>query len=447
MPVDLNISETKILTESGFIECGIAINEGKIQKIGKTVNLPKSSSTLNVKGTITLPGLIDTHVHLRDLELSYKEDFQSGTSAAAAGGFTTVLDMPNSKPPTNNPARLMEKKAQTENKILVDVGFYGAFPRIENEYKKMAELGVIGFKLNMYSPSTELNIDNDEVLIEALNKTAELNLPVAVHAEDRIIVNNMEEKLRKAGKNSTAAYLSARNPEAETTALNRILPLIKKTKVKAHISHVSLAESIKIIEEAKRNNLTLTCEATPHHLLLTEDELNRLGGIALTDPPLRSRSDAAQLLKKLNAGIIDIVASDHAPHSLNEKRKVNIWEIPPGIPGLETTLALMLTQVNEGTLSLRRVINALAEKPAEIFNLKKGYLNPMLNADLTIIDLKRKFKIDSSKFYSKAKYSPFDGWQVTGKPVKTFVAGELIMDDGEIVAKPGSGHIISVKSV
>ena len=442
MPADLNIIETKILTESGFIECGIAIDEGKIQKIGKTVNLPKSSNTLNVKGNITLPGLIDAHVHLRDLELSYKEDFQSGTSAAAAGGFTTVLDMPNSKPPTNNPARLMAKKAQAENKILVDVGFYGAFPRIENEYEKMAELGIIGFKLNMYSPSTELNIDDDEVLIEALKKTAELNLPVAIHAEDRVMIMKMEEKLRKAGKNSPAAYLTARNPKAEITALNRILPLIEKTKVKAHISHVSLEESVKIIEKAKQNGLALTCEVTPHHLLLTENELNRFGGIALTDPPLRSSYDAAQLLKKLNAGIIDAVASDHAPHSLNEKGKANIWEIPPGIPGLETTLPLMLTKVNEGALSLRRVINALAEKPAEIFNLKKGYLNPNMNADLTIVDLKRKYRIDSSKFYSKAKYSPFDGWQVVGKPVKTFVAGELIMDDGEIVAKPGTGSLM-----
>jgi len=447
MPIDLNIVEARILTESGFIECGIAIDEGKIQKIGKPVNLPKSSSTINVKGKVVLPGLIDAHVHLRDLELSYKEDFQSGTSAAAAGGFTTVLDMPNSKPPTNNPARLMEKKAQAESKVLVDVGFYGAFPRRENDFKRMAELGIIGFKLNMYSPSTELNINNDEILTGALKKTAELNLPVAIHAEDRTMIIEMEEKLRKAGKNSPEAYLSARNPKAEITALNHILPLIKKTKVKAHISHVSLAESLKIIEKAKRNGLALTCEATPHHLLLTENELNQLGGIAITDPPLRSRSDAAQLLKKLNAGIIDTVASDHAPHSLNEKRKANVWEIPPGIPGLETTLPLMLTQVNEGTLSLRRVINALAEKPAEIFNLKKGYLNPMLSADLTIVDLKQKFKIDSSKFYSKAKYSPFDGWQVTGKPVKTFVAGELIMDDGEIVAEPGSGHVISVKFI
>lgn len=370
MPVDLNITEAKILAGNDIVECAIAVDEGKIVKIGKLVNLPKASTTTNVKGNLVLPGLIDAHVHLRDLELSYKEDFTSGTYAAAVGGFTTVLDMPNTKPPTNNYARLKEKIRSTRSQVVVNVGLYGAFPIDEIDYEEMARLGVIGFKLNLLNPTTELDIDDDDALLKALKRTSELGLVTAIHAEDRLTVAKLEERLRKAGKNTPAAYLGAHTPKAEITAVERILKLIKKTSISVHFSHVSAAESLPLIAKSKQEGLAVTCEATPHHLFLTETELTGLHGIALTDPPIRSRSNAAKLWDGLDKRVIDIVASDHAPHSLDEKIKTNIWEVMPGIPGLETTLPLLLTQINRGELSLRRLIEILAEKPAKIFGLK-----------------------------------------------------------------------------
>ncbi len=441
MLVDLNVTEAKILADDDVIECAIAVDEGKIVKIGKLANLPKASTTTNVKGNLVLPGLIDAHVHLRDLELSYKEDFTSGTYAAAAGGFTTVLDMPNTKPLTNNPERLKEKIRTAQSKVVVNIGFYGALPIGE-----MARLGMVGLKLNLLNPFAELDVEDDDTLLKALKQASELGIVTAIHAEDRLTVMKLEEDLRKTGKDTPAAYLAAHTPKAETTAVERILELIKKTRVQVHFSHISAAESLPLIAKAKQEGLAVTCEATPHHLFLTEAELTHLRGIAVTDPPIRNRSNATKLWDGLEKRIIDIMASDHAPHSLEEKTRANIWEVMPGIPGLETTLPLLLTQVNQGVLSLHRLIEILSEKPANIFRLRgKGLIESGADADLTVVDLKLKFKIDASKFHSKAKYSPFDGWQVTGKPVKTFVTGQLTMENGEILAKPGSGYVLGAE--
>lgn len=446
MPVDLNLINAKILTDNEFIECGIAVDEGKIHKIGKPVNLPKAVNIVDLKGKLVLPGLIDVHVHLRDLDLSYKETFKSGTCAAAAGGYTTVLDMPNTKPPTNSPDRLQEKIARASGQLVVNVGFYGDFPIEMKDFNEMVQLGVIGFKVNLYNPTTELDVDDDALLLEALKQASGLNCITTIHAEDRSTVAELEKSLKRAGKTSPDAYLEAHTPKAEIIAVERMLKLVKESGVRGHFSHISVAETIPLIGKAKQEGLPLTCEATPHHLFLTEMELRRLGGIALTDPPIRSRSNATRLWDGLEERVIDVIASDHAPHLKREKEKANIWEIPPGIPGLETTLPLLLTKVNRREMSLRRLIEVLAEKPAEIFGLRgKGFLASGFDADLTVIDLKQKFMIDASKFYSKAKYSPFNGWQFAGKPVKTFVAGELVTENGEIVAEKRSGSVLGVK--
>jgi dihydroorotase (multifunctional complex type) len=189
--------------------------------------------------------------------------------------------------------------------------------------------------------------------------------------------------------------------------------------------------------------LPVSCEVTPHHLLLSSQQLKKVGFFGLTNPPLRSESDTRSLWRNLQAGNIDIIASDHAPHTLKEKEEKTVWNVAPGIAGLETLLPLMLTQVNAGRLSLPRLIQATSAKPAKIFGLyMRGELKKGNFADFTVVDLKREWEIDASKFCSKAKFSPFDGWKVKGKPVKTFVNGKLIMDEGEIVANPGDGTVI-----
>jgi dihydroorotase len=187
----------------------------------------------------------------------------------------------------------------------------------------------------------------------------------------------------------------------------------------------------------------VTCEVTPNHLLLSSVDFERRGALLAMMPPLRSSENVEALWQGVTDGSVDILGSDHAPHTLEEKSARSIWDVKVGVPGLETTLPLMLTMVRKGRLTLAALVRLLAEKPAEIFNLKgRGSLKKGAKADLAMIDLKAKFTIDASKFHSKAKFSPFDGWEVQGKPVKTFINGCLIMEDGEIVAKPGSGGVL-----
>ena len=438
--VDLNLVNAKIYLKNGFIEAGISIEANRINKIAKQPNMPKASKTIDVKGNIILPGLIDVHVHLRDLELSYKEDFNTGTCAAAAGGFTTVLDMPNTQPPTNTPERLRKKILRAKDRVIVNVGFYAAFPKQFKQIVEMERNGAIAFKVFLYHPITELDINCDDVLLKVFNCVKQLNRPVAVHAEEGEIVQRIEEDLRKSGKSSLNHHLKAHSIKREVNAVQRVVKLAKQTGSHIHFCHISAASSIRHIKRLKPH---ITCETTPHHIFLTKAVLRKCGSMALMNPPLRSRLNTTKLWHALNEEWIDILASDHAPHALQEKKNKNIWNVSPGIPGLETTLPLMLTQVNNGRMSWNRLIQILATKPAEIFQLNRGFIKTGSVADLVIVDVNQEYKIDSSKFYSKAKYSPFDGQKVKGKPIKTFVSGRLVYDSGEIVSDPGSGTILT----
>jgi len=252
--------------------------------------------------------------------------------------------------------------------------------------------------------------------------------------------------METAGRSDTRAYVKAHPPEAELQSIQRIIRLVRKSGVRVHFCHISSALGLKAVLVAKRADLPVTCEVTPHHLLLSSEEYKRSGSFALTDPPLRTREDVSALWDALEGGFIDTIASDHAPHTLEEKAVKSIWEAQPGIPGLETTLSLLLTQVNEGRLSLAELVRLTATEPAKIFHLsERGNLEEGNWADIVVVDMKQEYEIDSSLFFSKAKYSPFDGVQVKGKPVKTFVNGQLVMDEGEIVAEPGTGQTVSTQ--
>jgi dihydroorotase len=213
--------------------------------------------------------------------------------------------------------------------------------------------------------------------------------------------------------------------------------------VQLHFCHVSTEKGLNAIIEAKKSGKKVTCEVTPNHLLLSTADLEHYGQLLIMTPPLRSKNHVEALWTGLEAGWIDTLGSDHAPHALSEKSASSVWNVKVGVPGLETTLPLILSLVKKNRLFLAQAVQLLAEKPAEIYGLNdRGRLEQGRHADLTVVDFNRKFKIEASKFKSKAKYSPYDGWEVVGKPVKTFVNGLLVFDEGEIVAKAGSGSIV-----
>jgi dihydroorotase len=437
MPSDFNIVGVKIYRDGELSEGGISIASGKILKIGKESALPAAGQVVQGNGLIALPGLVDVHVHLRDLELSYKEDYLSGTSAAAAGGFTTIVDMPNTRPVTDSAERLKEKISIAQQKIIVNVGF-NVVPSSLEEVDKAKDLA-IGYKINMVKPWSSLPID-DSSLTSLIERAEAIGKMVIFHAEEGAIVSELEDKYRDS--DSLSSYYKAHPSKAEDRAVGRVIGCAKNRKTKIHFCHISSTGSLRKIRAAKRQGRLMTCEATPHHMFLSQRSSSRFGGVSIMDPPLRSLEVAARLFSALKRGWIDILATDHAPHAVKEKRQLPWWKIPIGIPGLETALPLMLTEVVRGSISLRRVVEAMAEAPARIFNLNCGALKEGSAADIVLVDMKRKFKIDSSSFFSKAKYSPFDGRGVTGKVVKTFVGGKLVFDENRVVGEPGTGKIV-----
>jgi dihydroorotase len=441
--VDSVLTNAKAYLNGQIVDCSIAIEEGKIFKIGKETQMPNADQKINLKNLLVLPGLIDEHVHLRDEGKAYKEDFETGTAAAAAGGFTTVLDMPNNEPVTMSSETLRNRMWTASRKILVNVGFYSEFPKKTSEIKNIVAEGAVGFKLFMGCQIGGLNIDDDESLEEGLKEVANFNMPVAVHAEDKALLTKNEEKLKQAKKNSPAAFQVAHSEEVEQKAIEHLLKISVSANMHLHFCHVSTEKGLNAIWEAKKLKRKITCEVTPNHLLLSTSELQHSGQMLIMAPPLRDKTQVEALWKGLEACSVDTLGSDHAPHALSEKSASSVWDVKVGVPGLETTLPLMLTQVRKNQLSLTQVVQLLAEKPAEIYGLNDcGRLEQGKSADLTIVDFNQKFKIDASKFKSKAKYSPYDGWEVAGKPIKTYVKGLLVFEEGEIIAKAGSGSIV-----
>jgi dihydroorotase len=443
MIVDSVLTNAKAYINGQIVDCSIAIEEGKIQKIGRETQMPNADQKNDLHSLLVLPGLIDEHVHLRDEGKAYKEDFASGTAAAAAGGFTTVLDMPNNEPVTMSAETLRNRRRIAQSKILVNVGLYSEFPTKVSEIKDIVAEGAVAFKLFMGNQIGGLNIDDDQSLQEAFTEVAQLKVPVAVHAEDRILLFANEEKLRLSKKTATADYLRAHTEVVEVKAIQRLLKLSDRTTVRLHFCHVSTQEGLKAIVEAKKSGRNQTCEVTPNHLLLSSNDLKIYGNLVIMAPPLRDKNNVEALWKGIEDGSVDTIGSDHAPHTLSEKSADNVWSVKIGVPGLETTLPLMMNMVKKNRLTLAQTVHLLAEKPAEIFGLRdRGRLEAGKNADLTMVDFNREYKIDASKFKSKAKYSPYDGWDVQGMVTKTMVNGQIVFDDREIISKSRSGSIV-----
>jgi len=441
--VDTVLCNAKVYIEGTIVDAGIAIENGKIVKIAKETNLPSASTRIDLNGCLALPGLIDVHVHLRGQQQDYEEDFFTGTAAAVAGGIAAVLDMPNNKPVTMDSASLKERMRTAQQSIVANVGFYSAFPENLDEIGKLVKEGVVAFKLYLTAQIGGINISDDEALLRAFTKVREFGIPIAVHAEDRKTVEAVSDAEQRQEKNDVDAYLKAHTPEVESKAVKRVLKIAHKSMAQIHFCHISSKKTVDLIDNARKSGLRVSCEATPHHLLLTSENLKRQGSILLTDPPVRSRNLIEELWKAIRKAQIDLIASDHAPHLATEKTADSVWDVKPGIPGLETLLPLLLTKVNEGQLTLHALTRLTAENPAKVFHLHgDGFLKEGYNANITAVDMQKRGKIEAARFYSKARYSPFDGWRVEGMPVKTFVNGHLVMDEGQVVAKAGTGRIL-----
>lgn len=443
--VDLVLKNAKIFTFKGIVTGGLAVDKGKIVKLSKEPELPRADEAIDAKGFLLLPGLIDSHVHLRDMELSYKEDFYTGTCAAAAGGITTVIDMPNTVPRTSSLKALREKKQEAKKKIVINLAFYAGFPSRLGEVERMSKEGIVGFKVYSHDPLEEIDWNNEEQALSYFEAATKNNLPVAIHPDDLETIKNLESDLKQKKLSDIEVFLHSHPATTEKKAIIKFAEMGIKTSCRLHICHISSMKSLTAIKEEQNRGAVLTCETTPHHLLLTEEDMRVHNTFAKVLPPLRTQEDNTALWAALLDGRINTLASDHAPHSILEKQKP-FPEAPSGFPGLETMLPLMLTKVAHGDFRLEKLVELTSSSPARIFKLEnKGMLREGYDADMVLVDPEEKWKIDPEKFYSESKFSPFSGWKVVGKAKMTFAKGSCIMADEQIIASKGSGSIVNIQ--
>jgi len=421
MNSELLIKNGRVIDPANSIEeeCDVLIADDKIAAVGK-VEKPVQK-VIDATGKLVTPGLIDIHVHFREPGDEEEETIASGSAAAVAAGFTSVVCMPNTNPPVENETDVeyIHRKARKARKTHVYT--MGAMTKNRDgvelaEMGFMAEAGAVGFT------DDGRGVQDPSVMLRALKYAAMFDVVIAQHCQDNAFAGN---GVMNSGYYSTILGLPGIDPLAEEAMLWRDIKLVKKTSVRYHAQHLSTAGSIELIRAAKKDSLPITCEVTPHHLLLTEERCAEYDTNYKVNPPLRSVKDVETLKEAVAEGLIDALVTDHAPHLQSEK-ELEFLAAPFGIASLECALALFVKALIEpDILAWPALIRLMTEKPAKIIGVDKGTLGVGKQADVTIIDPKAEYEIDVNKFRSKSRNCPYHGWKVTGKVEKTIVGGEI----------------------
>jgi dihydroorotase len=446
MKADLVVKNGRIVTPERTYAGGVAISDGKFVAIGADDVLPDGVRVIDVKGKHILPGLIDAHVHFRDPGLTHKEDFATGSTAAVCGGITTVLDMPNVIPPTQSEKEVLEKRKIGESKSLCDFGLYGVVHQSNaDDILPMANAGVIGYKIFFGETVGELPFPDDGMCHEVFSNITESGLRLAVHAENRPIQYYWTDKMKAEDMSAPVHWEKTRPWMCEAEAINHLIFLADMYKTPLHVVHVTTKQGAHMIRDAKARGQDVTGETGPHYLLREPEDMNEVGPLLKMNPPVRGGEHRTVLWEGLLQGFLDMIATDHSPHTLEEKGcdingkmvKNAIWDCISGFCGVETGVPLILNEVNKGRMSLNHYVRLASENPARIWQMypKKGSISLAADGDLTIVDMDKEMTIDPTKLHSKNPPTPWGGWKVKGVPVATIVRGNVQMEDGEPVGK------------
>lgn len=417
--MSLAIKNGRIFLDGRLVEADILCEDGKIKKIAKHVN---GDEAVNARGKIVLPGVIDAHVHFRVPGMEHKEDWVTGSRSAVKGGVTTVLDMPNTLPPTTTVELLEKKRRLVKGKSLVNYGFYlGATKDNMDEIVKAS--GIPGVKLYMASTTGTLLVEDDKSILKVMKAAKESGKLIVAHAEDEYLVRKFTKEAKKL-ENDPTIHVKARPKQCAIKGAERACELAKQAGNRLHITHISTPEEAEIVDR----HPGVTCDTTTSYLFLEEKDLVELGNYAKMNPPVRSHADRVALWNALRSGKVDIVDTDHAPHTREEKER-GYWEAPGGVPGVQTIVPLLLNEINHGNLSLERFIELVCENPAKIMHLKgKGYIKEGMDADFTVVDMKLEKTIRDDDIESKCGWTPYAGRKIRGWPVVTVVNGEVAWD-------------------
>ena len=444
---DLLITGAHLPAGEGPVD--LAVREGKLVEIGAGIE-GAAAAHIDATGLLVLPGGVDAHVHFNEPGArSHWEGFATGSSALAAGGITTALEMPlNASPPTTTPEAFDAKRAAAERSSRVDFGLWGGIvPGNLDELEPLAARGVIGFKAFMSrSGSDDFPASDDLTLYEAMSVISGLGVPVAVHAESDEITHGLARRARAAGLTATSDYLRSRPAAAETEAIAGAIELAAVTGCPLHVVHVSTGRGAALVAEARDRGVDVTCEVTPHHLVLTDEDAERLGAVAKCAPPLRPLREGAALWNALARGEVSFVASDHSPcpAELKEGDAFAAWG---GIAGCQSTLELLLTEgYQRGRLELARIAESFATAAARRFALEdKGVLELGSDADLVLVELGPERVLERSELRDRHRLSPYVGRTLSARVVGTILRGEPIYRSGELAGAP-RGRLITPRA-
>jgi allantoinase len=450
MSADLYLKNAQVVTEDDVFLGGVIVEDEKILEVVKGVPTIEAKEVVDLQGMILMPGVIDGHVHFNEPGREHWEGYRTGTMAAAAGGTTAIFEMPlNSTPPTTNIEMLNKKRAVVASEAVVDYGQWGGF--VDNNLKDLPALndgGVVAFKAFMSASGVDFERLNDDMLYAGLLKTRELGNFIGVHAENEWVTGYLSQELQSQGRIDRAAWYESRPPETELEAVQRASFWAGVTGGNLHIVHLTLAAGHRLVAKAKQDGAHITTETCPHYLFFDHQAFEKIGPAAKCAPPLRSREDVEELWQCVLDGFVDVIGSDHSPCSWDEKEKglENIWKAWGGISGVQMLLTVMISEgYHRRSMPLTSIARLLSSNPAKLYGVqaKKGAIRAGLEADFAVVDPKESWTLTEEMLFNKNKFSAFTGYSYQGRVKQTYVRGKLVYKDGQIVASPGYGRLLT----